>query len=185
MRRRSTILHLFQSQNWHPVVSECETHQFASSLSSTATLSKSCTTNNLNASASAASNARGKGQAYSNNAKQATSALVFGKDFTCQTFGKDEYGRTIADVILPDGTVRFYQVPKLSRYLYNSEVCLEFIKAQPGAIPPDEADRNNSQRSNHAHPRGHKNGYFLASSKMRLHFADVFRWASFVGLRYH
>jgi endonuclease YncB( thermonuclease family) len=32
------------------------------------------------------------------------SELVFGKDVTLQTFGKDKYWRTIADVILSDGT---------------------------------------------------------------------------------
>lgn len=45
-----------------------------------------------------------KGQAYGNKAKQATSALVFGKEVTLQTHGKERYGRTIADVLLADGT---------------------------------------------------------------------------------
>ena len=45
-----------------------------------------------------------KGQAYGNRAKQAASALVFGKEVTLQTYGKDKYGRTIADVLLSDGT---------------------------------------------------------------------------------
>ena len=45
-----------------------------------------------------------KGQAYGTRAKQAASALVFGKEMTLQTYGKDKYGRTIADVLLPDGT---------------------------------------------------------------------------------
>jgi len=45
-----------------------------------------------------------KGQAFGNKAKQAASALVFGKDVTLQTHGLDKYGRTLADVILPDGT---------------------------------------------------------------------------------
>ena len=45
-----------------------------------------------------------RGQAYGKKAKQAASALVFGKQVTLQTFGKDKYGRTIADVLLPDGT---------------------------------------------------------------------------------
>jgi endonuclease YncB( thermonuclease family) len=31
------------------------------------------------------------------------SSLVFGKEVTLQTFGKDKYHRTIAYVILPDG----------------------------------------------------------------------------------
>ena len=45
-----------------------------------------------------------KGQAYGQKAKQAASALVFGKEVTLQTFGKDKYRRTIADVRLPDGS---------------------------------------------------------------------------------
>src|SRR5512146_2114115 len=44
-----------------------------------------------------------KGQAYGKRAKQAASELVFGKEVTLQTFGKDKYGRTIGDVFLPDG----------------------------------------------------------------------------------
>ena len=45
-----------------------------------------------------------KGQAYGQKAKHAASALVFGKEVTLQTHGKDKYGRTLADVLLPDGT---------------------------------------------------------------------------------
>ena len=45
-----------------------------------------------------------KGQAYGKKAKQAASALVFGKEVTLQTYGKDKYGCTIANVLLPDGT---------------------------------------------------------------------------------
>jgi endonuclease YncB( thermonuclease family) len=45
-----------------------------------------------------------KGKPYSKRAKQAASKLVFGQEVTLQTYGKDKYGRTIADVLLPDGT---------------------------------------------------------------------------------
>ncbi|MBU6482057.1 MAG: thermonuclease family protein [Nitrospirae bacterium] len=45
-----------------------------------------------------------KGQAYGKRAKQAASELVFGKQVRLQIHGKDKYGRTIADVLLPDGT---------------------------------------------------------------------------------
>src|SRR6476646_2143034 len=45
-----------------------------------------------------------KGQAYGKKAKQAASTLVFGKQVTLQTHGLDKYGRTIADVHLPNGT---------------------------------------------------------------------------------
>jgi endonuclease YncB( thermonuclease family) len=30
--------------------------------------------------------------------------LVFGKEITLETHGKDKYERTLADVLLPDGT---------------------------------------------------------------------------------
>jgi micrococcal nuclease len=45
-----------------------------------------------------------KGQAYGTRAKQAASALVFGKEVMLQTHGLDRYGRTIADVLLTAGT---------------------------------------------------------------------------------
>src|SRR5262249_10928423 len=45
-----------------------------------------------------------KGQAFGTRAKQATSALVFSRDVVLHTHGRDKYGRTLADVLLPDGT---------------------------------------------------------------------------------
>ncbi len=38
--------------------------------------------------------------------------LIFGKEVTLQTYGKDKYGRTIADVLLPDGTNVNYMLVK-------------------------------------------------------------------------
>jgi micrococcal nuclease len=43
------------------------------------------------------------GQAYSKKAKQAASALAFGKEVTIQTHGFDKYKRILGEVILPDG----------------------------------------------------------------------------------
>ncbi|MEO7859510.1 MAG: thermonuclease family protein [Nitrospirales bacterium] len=43
------------------------------------------------------------GQAYGKKAKQAASALVFGKEVTLRTHGYDKYKRVLGDVILPDG----------------------------------------------------------------------------------
>jgi micrococcal nuclease len=45
-----------------------------------------------------------KGQAFGQPAKEATSTAVFGKEVRLHTHGKDKYRRTIADVLLPDGT---------------------------------------------------------------------------------
>ncbi|HKQ35109.1 MAG TPA: thermonuclease family protein [Nitrospiraceae bacterium] len=53
-----------------------------------------------------------KGQAFGNRAKQAASALVFGKDVMLDTHGQDKYGRTLADVFLPDGTNVNHQLVK-------------------------------------------------------------------------
>ncbi len=43
-----------------------------------------------------------KRQAFGNRAKQFASALVFRKTVTVQDHGRDRYGRTIGEVILPD-----------------------------------------------------------------------------------
>ena len=45
-----------------------------------------------------------KGQAYGTRAKQAASELVLGGEVTLQTYGHDKYGRTLAAVLLLDGT---------------------------------------------------------------------------------
>lgn len=58
-----------------------------------------------------------KGQAYGQRAKQAASALAFGKDVTIQPHGHDKYTRTLGDVILPDGM-------NLNQELVRQGVCL-------------------------------------------------------------
>jgi len=45
-----------------------------------------------------------KGQSYGHQAKQATSAMVLGKEVLLQTHGRDRSGRILAEVRLPDGT---------------------------------------------------------------------------------
>ena len=44
-----------------------------------------------------------KRQAFGNRAKQFTSKLVFGKTITVQVADRDRYGRTVGEVLLPDG----------------------------------------------------------------------------------
>ncbi len=46
-----------------------------------------------------------KRQAFGKRAKQFTSRLTCGKAVTVKDLGQDRYGRTIADVLLPDGRV--------------------------------------------------------------------------------
>ena len=45
-----------------------------------------------------------KGQAFGMKAKQFTSTLIHGKEVTIRVLRKDRHGRTVADVVLPDGT---------------------------------------------------------------------------------
>ena len=45
-----------------------------------------------------------KGQAFGQKAKQFTSGLVYGKEVMIHVLSKDRHGRTVADVVLPDGT---------------------------------------------------------------------------------
>ena len=66
-----------------------------------------------------------KGQAYGHRAKEAASALVFGKNVTLQTHGHDKYKRTLADVLLPDGT-------KVNRALVKEGWCWWYRKYAPG-----------------------------------------------------
>lgn len=44
-----------------------------------------------------------RGQPFGTAARKFTSGLVFGQTVTVRPSGKDRYGRTIGDVVLPDG----------------------------------------------------------------------------------
>jgi len=75
-----------------------------------------------------------KGQAYGKRAKQAASELVFGKEVTLQSYGKDKYGRTIADVLLPDGT-------NVNHMLVKDGWCWWYRKYAPGNVILEELER--------------------------------------------
>jgi endonuclease YncB( thermonuclease family) len=66
-----------------------------------------------------------KGQAFGKRAKQAASELVFGKQVTLQTHGYDKYTRTLADVLLPDGT-------NVNHTLVKDGWCWWYRKYAPG-----------------------------------------------------
>jgi endonuclease YncB( thermonuclease family) len=57
--------------------------------------------------------------------KQAASELVFGKEVTLQRFRKDKYKRTIADVLLSDGT-------NVNHTLVKDGWCWWYRKYAPG-----------------------------------------------------
>jgi micrococcal nuclease len=66
-----------------------------------------------------------KGQAYGTRVKQAASELVYGKEVTLQTHGKDKYGRTLAYVLLLDGT-------NVNHTLVEEGWCWWYRKYAPG-----------------------------------------------------
>lgn len=66
-----------------------------------------------------------KGQPFGKRAKQAASALAFGKDVTVDDRGRDRYGRTIAGVILPNGV-------SLNQELVKQGWCWWFRRYAPG-----------------------------------------------------
>jgi micrococcal nuclease len=66
-----------------------------------------------------------KGQACGNNAKHAAAEPAFGKEVTLQTHGHDKYGRTLADVLLPEGT-------NVNHTLVKEGWCWWYRKYAPG-----------------------------------------------------
>jgi endonuclease YncB( thermonuclease family) len=76
-----------------------------------------------------------KGQAYGKRAKQAASELVYGTEVTLQSYGRDKYGRTIADVILPDGM-------NLNQELLKQGWCWWYRKYAPGDTVLEELERD-------------------------------------------
>ncbi|HSL05229.1 MAG TPA: thermonuclease family protein [Nitrospiraceae bacterium] len=74
-----------------------------------------------------------KGQAYGKRAKQAASALTFGKDVTVQTHGHDKYKRILGDVILPEGMY-------LNQELVKQGWCWWYQKYAPGDTVLEELE---------------------------------------------
>jgi len=74
-----------------------------------------------------------KGQAFGKRAKQAASDLAFGKEVTIQTHGYDKYKRTLADVILSDGT-------NINHTLVKDGWCWWFRKYAPGDTVLEELE---------------------------------------------
>ena len=87
------------------------------------------------------------GQAYSKKAKQAASALAFGKEVTVQTHGLDKYKRILGDVILPDGM-------NLNHELVKQGWCWWYRKYAPGDTELErlEAEARNAKKGLWADP---------------------------------
>lgn len=92
------------------------------------------------------------GQDFGTRAKQAASELAFGKQVTVREVDRDRYGRTVAEVILPDGRslnremVRAGMAWRYVKYAPNdrdlagieaeAKVAKRGLWSQPGAVPP-------------------------------------------------
>ncbi len=95
-----------------------------------------------------------KRQAFGKRAKQFTSRLTYGKEVTVKDHGLDRYGRTIGDVLLPDGRVLNRELVKAGfawwyrRYAPDDETLAQLEReargaqrglwADPHAVPPWE-----------------------------------------------
>jgi endonuclease YncB( thermonuclease family) len=76
-----------------------------------------------------------KGQAYGRRAKQEASALVFGREVTLQTHGKDKHGRTIAEVFVEKGT-------NVNHSLVKDGWCWWYQKYAPGDLVLQELEQD-------------------------------------------
>jgi len=74
-----------------------------------------------------------KGVPQGKNAKHAASAPVFGKVVTLQIYGKDKYGRILANVFLPDRT-------NVNHMLVGEGWCWWYRKYAPGDVELEELE---------------------------------------------
>jgi micrococcal nuclease len=101
-------------------------------------------------------------QAFGTRARQFTSSLAFGKEVSVRVRDKDRYGRTVADVILPDGKNLNHALVKagyawwfrkyaphdreLDRLERKAREARRGLWSDPHAIPPWEFRREQSIR---------------------------------------
>jgi len=94
-----------------------------------------------------------KRQAFGTKAKQFTSEQAFGKDVTIIEHGKDKYGRTLGDVILPDGKSlneelvynglawwyrKYSKSPRLAAFEMEARLAHRGLWADKDPVPPWE-----------------------------------------------
>lgn len=82
------------------------------------------------------------GQPFGSRARQAASELAFGRQVTVREMDRDRFGRTVAEVILPDGR-------SLNRELVRAGMCWHFVK-----YAPDDRDLASLQAEARAAKRG-------------------------------
>ena len=104
-----------------------------------------------------------KNQAFGMKAKQFTSNLVFNQEVSLEIFSKDQYGRTVGEIFLPDGRSlnkelvragyawqyqQFSKDPKLKVLEIDAKKEKRGLWADPNPIPPWEFRRQNKKSSN-------------------------------------
>jgi endonuclease YncB( thermonuclease family) len=94
-----------------------------------------------------------KGQDYGKRAKQAASALVYGKEVALQTHGLEKYGRTLADVLLIGGI-------NVNHTLVKDGWCWWYRKYAPNdtLLKAWEKDAREAKRGLWANPRPCRRG---------------------------
>jgi micrococcal nuclease len=92
------------------------------------------------------------GQDFGSRAKQAASEMAFGKTVTIRERDQDRYGRTVAEVVLPDGRLLNHELVgqgmawwyvkyapgdrELSRLETEARAAKRGLWSVPGAVPP-------------------------------------------------
>jgi micrococcal nuclease len=92
------------------------------------------------------------GQPFGTRAKQLASEVAFGKDVSIKEHGKDQYGRTVADVVLPDGRSMNHEMVRqgmawwytryapndkeLSRLETEAKTAHKGVWSDPSPVPP-------------------------------------------------
>ena len=80
------------------------------------------------------------GQAFGSNAKQAASDSCFGKHVTLNVTGEDRYGRTLADVILPDGSSVNRELVRAGYARWFRKYSADVLSGELGVVPLEDAD---------------------------------------------
>ena len=71
-------------------------------------------------------------QAFGTKAKQVASELMFGREVTVKDHGRERFGRTIATVLLPDGTNVNHELVKEGWcWWYTGPARIGYIPTQP------------------------------------------------------
>lgn len=125
------------------------------------------------------------GQDFGTRAKQAASQLAFGREVTVRPRGTDKYGRTVAEVLLPDGRLLNHELVRsghawwyrkyaptdreLERLEVDAREAKRGLWSQPGAVAPWEW---------RARPAANFDGAVIANKRSRVYHAPGCRNAA-------